>query len=98
MLEAMACGAMVIAPNTGGPSEMVQDSVTGRRVSMLEPGALAATLIDLADRPTERTEVGRRAAQYVRRDASLETMARRFISLYSLARDVRGSRDGRSAV
>ena len=98
LLEAMACGAMVLAPDTGGAAEIVEDAVTGRRVSMLEPGALASALVDLVDRPSERAEVGRRAVQHVRRGASLESMARRFISLYSLARDARVPRDGRSAV
>jgi 1,2-diacylglycerol 3-alpha-glucosyltransferase len=98
MLEAMACGAMVLAPDTGGAAEIVEDSVTGRRVPMLDPRELAATLVELADRPEERAAVGRRATQYVRRDASLESMARRFISLYSLAREERRLRGGRSAV
>ncbi|MGD0250223.1 MAG: glycosyltransferase, partial [Thermoplasmata archaeon] len=98
LLEAMACGAMVLAPDTGGPAEIVKDTVTGRRVSMVDPGVLASTLVDLVDRPGERADVGRRAAQYVRRDASLESMARRFISLYSLAREERMPRDGRYAV
>ena len=84
LLEAMSCGAMVVAPASGGPAEIVTDGVTGRRVSMLEPGALAATLVDLVDRPTERRAVGLRAAAFVRQNASLETMARQFISLYSL--------------
>jgi glycosyltransferase involved in cell wall biosynthesis len=98
LLEAMACGSMVVAPDSGGPSEMVENDVTGRRVPMLAPGALATALVELVDRPAERSEAGRRAAIYVRRAASLESMARRFISLYSLARDARLARDGRPAV
>ncbi len=84
LLEAMACGATVIAPDSGGPAEIVEDEVTGHRVPMLTPGALSSALIALADRPGERSRVGRRAIEYVRERASLETMARRFISLYSL--------------
>ncbi len=97
LLEAMACGTTVVAPDTGGPAEIVEDGVTGRRVSMTVPGALGDALVELADRPEERRRVARSAEAFVRRNASLETMARRFISVYSLARERRGPIDGRSA-
>lgn len=97
LLEAMACGAMVVAPASGGAAEIVDDGVTGCRVPMLEPGALTDALVDLADRPSERRAVGLRAAGFVRQHASLETMARQFISLYSLLADRRPlSGDGSS--
>jgi len=98
LLEAMACGAMVIAPDSGGAAEIVKDGLTGRRVSMLEEGALANTLVELADRTEERRAVGRRAAAFVRKDASLETMARRFISLYSLLEESRPLHEHRTAL
>ncbi len=94
LLEAMSCGAMVLAPDSGGASEIVEDTVTGRRVPMLTPGALGRALVELCDRPGERAAVGPRAAQYGRRAASLESMARRFISRYSLVRAERASHDG----
>jgi len=98
LLEAMACGSMVIAPDSGGPAEIVDDGVTGRRVSMREPDALAQALLELAERPDIRREVGRRATEFVRYHASLETMARRFISLYSLLEDERAGPVSRSAI
>jgi len=96
LLEAMACGTMVIAPDAGGPAEIVEDGVTGRRVSMREPGALGVALSEYAERPEARREMGRRASEFVRRNASLDTMARRFISLYSLLEDDRAHRDRRT--
>ena len=98
LLEAMACGTMVIAPDTGGPAEIVQDHLTGRRVPMLVPGALADVLAELADRPADRALMGRTAAEMVRRNASLDVMARRFISLYSLARERRNRSNGGPAL
>ncbi len=95
LLEAMACGTMVVAPDAGGPAEIVEDGITGRRVPMLAPGELARTIAELADRPAERRVVGDRAADFVRRNASLDTMARRFISLYTLAQDRRPPAHGR---
>jgi len=83
LLEAMACGTTVVAPATGGAAELVQDGRTGRRVSVLEPGALARALVELIEDPAERRALGARAREEVTRNASLEAMARRFISLYA---------------
>jgi 1,2-diacylglycerol 3-alpha-glucosyltransferase len=95
LMEAMASGAMVLAPSSGGAAEVVEDGVTGRRVPVLEPGALAAAVTDLLDRPDERRRIARQSAERVRRTSSLDTMARRFISLYEMAITTRRSRDGR---
>jgi len=93
LLEAMACGVPAIAPADGGASEIVEDGVTGWKVPVTVPGALAETLAHVLDEPAERQSVGTRAAEFVRRTASLETMARRFISLYRLAAERRSQRD-----
>ncbi|MGI0129152.1 MAG: glycosyltransferase [Thermoplasmata archaeon] len=94
LLEAMASGATVLAPATGGAAEVVEDGVTGRRVPVLEPGALAAAVADLLDRPDERRRMARAATERVRRTSSMDTMARRFISLYEMAISSRHSRVG----
>ena len=95
LLEAMASGTMVIAPASGGAAEVVEDGITGRRVPVLEPGALAGAIAELLDRPDERRRIARQSAERVRRTSSLDTMARRFISLYELAKEGRGPHDGR---
>ncbi len=97
LMEAMASGSMVLAPSTGGAAEVVEDGITGRRVPVLEPGALATAVGDLLDRPEERRRIARQAAERVRRTSSMDTMARRFISLYELAITSRSSRDRRIA-
>ncbi len=93
LLEAMACGVPPIAPAHGGASEIVEEGVTGWKVPVTVPGALAETLAHVLDEPAVRQTVGHRAAEYVRRNASLETMARRFISLYRLAAERRSRHD-----
>ncbi len=97
LLEAMACGTMVLAPAVGGAAEVVDDGKTGWRVPMHPSGALSQAIVDLLERPEERKRIGSRAAELVRRTASLESMARRFISLYGLLLDERVARDGRLA-
>ena len=93
LLEAMACGTPAIAPASGGAAEIVEDGVTGWRVPVTVPGALAEALGKILDVPTVRRQVGDHAAEFVRQSASLETMARRFISLYRLVGEQRSSRD-----
>jgi glycosyltransferase involved in cell wall biosynthesis len=93
LLEAMACGTPVIAPSTGGASEIVEDGVTGWRVPVTDPAALATALHDILDEPSVRRIAGEQAADFVRHNASLETMARRFITLYRLVEEERPHRD-----
>jgi 1,2-diacylglycerol 3-alpha-glucosyltransferase len=97
LLEAMASGAAVLGPAVGGASEVVEDWVTGRRVPVLDPGAVSSTLFELLDRPDERRRLARRALADVRSTRSLETMARRFISLYEMVLATRRSHGGHPA-
>jgi glycosyltransferase involved in cell wall biosynthesis len=96
LLEAMACATTVVAPVRGGAAELVRDGVTGRTVDVLAPGALARVLEELAGDPTTRHRLGARAREEVERTASLESMARRFISLYEHLLDSRRDRVGRT--
>ncbi|MCI4331784.1 MAG: glycosyltransferase [Thermoplasmata archaeon] len=82
LLEAMACGVTCLAPDIGGPRELVEDGVTGRLVPVLSPGALGHAIVELIDDGAKRAQFGRAAAQHVRETASIEISARRFISLY----------------
>jgi 1,2-diacylglycerol 3-alpha-glucosyltransferase len=95
LLEAMACGTTVVAPDSGGAAELVRDGVTGRRVPVLAPGALARVLVELVEDPAKRRALGAQARDYVARNASLDAMARRFISLYEHVLDSRRVVGGR---
>ncbi len=96
LLEAMACATTVVAPATGGAAELVRDGVTGRTVPVLERGALARALVELVEDPRTRHALGARARDEVQRNASLESMARRFISLYEHVIDSRKADVGHS--
>jgi len=97
LLEAMACGAAVVAPASGGAAEVVQDGRTGRRVDAVAGEALAASLRELVERSEERRRLADEGARWVREHASLEAMARRFISLYRMLEEERRPRAERSA-
>jgi D-inositol-3-phosphate glycosyltransferase len=63
-LEAMACGAAVVASRVGGLATTIQDGVTGVLVPPRDDVALAAAIASLlADEPRRRT-LGRHAARW----------------------------------
>jgi glycosyltransferase involved in cell wall biosynthesis len=57
-IEAMACGLPVIASNTTGLAEVVQDGVTGILIPPGEPTALAAAISSLLADPVKRAQMG----------------------------------------
>jgi D-inositol-3-phosphate glycosyltransferase len=57
-LEAMACGAPVIASDVGGLSSLVKDGRTGYLVRDNDPAALAAKLLPLLEDPHVREVLG----------------------------------------
>jgi len=81
MLEAMAAGKAFVAPRIGSLGEALIDGMTGRFFDPLTAGALADLLVELIDRPDERTLLGERARAKVRAEFTAERMARDFESL-----------------
>ena len=62
-LEAMACGLPVIATNSGGMGEQIDDGVTGRLVGRDDIDGLASAILEVARDPLARSawgEAGRR--------------------------------------
>lgn len=98
LLEAMACGAAVVAPATGGAAEVVTDGITGRRVDVLSPEGFASALAALVDDAPERHRLAAEGTRWARDHASLDAMARRFISLYQTVGAERRARGERSSL
>jgi 1,2-diacylglycerol 3-alpha-glucosyltransferase len=97
LLEAMACGAACVAFDVGGPAELIRDGVTGRLVAPPGDGVLARAISDLLGSVSERDRLRRAAIEYVRREASIERTATRFMALYELLLAERRPHDGRLA-
>jgi glycosyltransferase involved in cell wall biosynthesis len=97
LLEAMACGAACLAFDVGGPAELIEDGVTGKLVPATGNGTLAHAISDLLASGTERDRLRHAAIEYVRREASIERTATRFMALYELLLTERGPDDGRVA-
>ncbi len=97
LLEAMACGSTCVAFNAGGPAELIQEGVTGKLVPPDGDGALALAISDLLGSRSERNRLRVAAIDYVRREASIERTATRFMALYEMLLDERRSDVGRLA-
>jgi len=63
VMEYMAAGLPVVATDTGGLPELVQDGVEGRLVAARDPAALAAAIGDLLADKGERERLGAAASK-----------------------------------
>jgi 1,2-diacylglycerol 3-alpha-glucosyltransferase len=97
LLEAMACGAACLALDIGGPTEIIEDGVTGRLVPAGSQGSLIGAIAELLGNGAQRECLRRAAIEYVRREASIERTATRFMALYEMLLEERRSDDGRLA-
>lgn len=63
LIEAMACGAAIVASDTAPVREVVTDRETGRLVDFFSVAALTETVCELLDDPAQRARLGRNARQ-----------------------------------
>jgi glycosyltransferase involved in cell wall biosynthesis len=76
VLEAMACGRVVLASDAGGMPEVIDHDVTGFLVPRVQLGALGVAIeevVGLSD--SRRAEIGVAAAQHVRKHFNAEVEA-----------------------
>lgn len=63
LIEAMMAGKAIIATAAGGPTEMIEDGVSGRLIPPGDAPALARALDDLLTYPDEARSMGRHARE-----------------------------------
>jgi glycosyltransferase involved in cell wall biosynthesis len=81
VLEGMAAGLAVIAPDEGGPAEVIADGETGRLFASRDRQSLAATMRQLRESPAERERLGSAARRAVE-DYRPEVIAGRLERVY----------------
>lgn len=84
-VEAMACGACVVATATDGSREIIEDGETGRLVPVNDVDALAPALIELINDERERARLSANARTSVRERFSLERMIEATEEVYRAA-------------
>jgi glycosyltransferase involved in cell wall biosynthesis len=98
VLEAMAAGIAVIAPDEGGPATLIADGENGRLFASRDGDSLAAAMRALRDDPQERRRLGESARRAVARyhpDAIAAELQRAYEDvLAGSSRRARASRDG----
>jgi mannosyltransferase len=85
MAEAMAAGAAVVATDTDGAREIIEDGVTGRLVPVGDARALAAAVADLLGDERQRKSLAERARESVRERHSLARMVEETERVYEEA-------------
>jgi glycosyltransferase involved in cell wall biosynthesis len=94
LLEAMACGALVVGSATPPLAEVVEDGRTGRLVDFFDTDSLAATVREALARPAATEPLRRAARRHVRRFYDLEACLARQLALLGALTEARpaGSR------
>ncbi len=81
--EAMAAARPVIAADDGGPREIVTHGVDGLRVPPGDVAALSDAILQLAEDPALRAELGRRGRQTVEERFTIDEHVRRIREIYA---------------
>jgi len=80
MLEAMACGAPVLATRTGGPRDHVFDGENGFLFPPRDPGALAQLLRSVITKPSVLRAMRPKALAYVEQNLSWKRIMERIVN------------------
>jgi glycosyltransferase involved in cell wall biosynthesis len=81
-LEAMALGQPLVATAVGGLCEVVEPRRTGILIPPNDPGALADAVLELAESPSLRAELGARAKDRFRATYRADHMIERYEELF----------------
>lgn len=74
LLEAMSCGAAIVASNTEPIKEMITDGENGKLVDFFDKKALVNTICHLLDNPDERQRLGQNARDFIVKNYDLQTV------------------------
>ena len=94
VLEGMAAGLAVLAPDEGGPASVIEDGRSGRLFRSRDADSLAAAMLALSEDPLERERLGAGARQAVE-DYHPDRLAEKLELLYDRLLHESGSRNTR---
>jgi glycosyltransferase involved in cell wall biosynthesis len=85
LMNALACGATVLASNTAPVTEMIEDGKNGLLVDFFDVEGLAQQASRVLDRPGEFKPLGASGAELIRSRYSLDVCLPRMLELYEKA-------------
>lgn len=83
MMEAMSCGIPVIAFNTGGIPDMIEDDLTGRLIPCGSDKKFAKAILDLIFNDGKRSMIGKKSRELIEKKYKLEDQAQKYAELFS---------------
>lgn len=83
ILEIMACGKPVVAYNTGGNPELVEDGITGTLIDFGDVEEFASSVLDLLEDDEKRKKMGRDARERVEKLFDVKINAMKTEEIYS---------------
>jgi glycosyltransferase involved in cell wall biosynthesis len=86
LVDALACGATVLASDTPPVREMIQPGVNGVLFDFFNPDALAELAHQLLDRKEQYQVLGRQAAALIRQRYSIDVCLPKMVELYEAVR------------
>jgi glycosyltransferase involved in cell wall biosynthesis len=90
MMDAMSCGAVVLASGTAPVREMIEDGINGLLGDFFDVEGLAAKAVEVLRDPGAFRPLGRAAEQMVEQRYSLEAVLPKMLKLYEDAVSRRG--------
>lgn len=82
ILEAMSCGAAVVATEIGGASDVIENGRTGMIVSSSDGPGLGRTIAELLSDPDRRDSIGAAASDLIRSRYTWQAMASRLEMIF----------------
>jgi glycosyltransferase involved in cell wall biosynthesis len=92
LLEAQAAGLPVVAGHDGGVAEVVADGHSGVLAAPGDPGAFAAAVRDLLERPERRHAMAEAAVRFVAEERSIDRAAAELTAALGAAEAIRAKR------
>jgi len=82
MMDALSCGAVVLASDTAPVREMIRDGENGLLANFFDPAEFAAKAVKVLQDPAAYRPLGRAAEETIIRSYSLEALLPRMIKMY----------------
>ncbi|MEM5777301.1 MAG: glycosyltransferase family 4 protein [Candidatus Aenigmatarchaeota archaeon] len=72
VIEAMACGTVVLATPVGGIPDIIEDGKTGFLLNSIDPKYIANKIIEIIDKPELLEKISKNAYEYIIKNFSIE--------------------------